>query len=129
MSEAVSVAFGERPPRHSAREYLAEAARWATRHAHPDETHTETLARLCVVRETGLNLLYRAATIARAWAGDSSELVNGEPARGQVWHDLLVLANGERRKREKLRDALERLLTNNTAAAAAYLLILREERT
>ncbi|MCY2961814.1 MAG: hypothetical protein NTY35_16780 [Planctomycetota bacterium] len=129
-SEAISVAQGLCPPAHSPEDFLDEASRWVSRHVRPNETHTDAFVRLCADRDPALNVFYKAASIARAWAGDPSELLSRDPmeTRARAWRDLLRLAEREQRADEDLRAALTRLLTENTAAAAAYLLILQGER-
>ena len=130
LSEALSVARGECPPRHSGPEYLAETLRWAERQGRAGESATVTFARLAACGSVGLEVLYRAAAIARALDDlDPSELIPGdEPdatTRRAAWHDLLLLVEPHALPGETLPSTLRRVLGENLAARAIYLLILQ----
>jgi hypothetical protein len=130
MSEAVSVARGEAPPRHSEREYVAEAVRWAARQGRADETPTETFARLAAARCVAVDVCYRAAAIARAFDDlDPRDLIPSDAPdaaeRRAAWTDLLRLIEPHAFAGEPLSRTLRRLLRDNLAARALWLLILQ----
>jgi len=130
MSEAVSVARGEAPPRHSEREYVAEAVRWAAGQGRADETPTETFARLAAARCVAVDVCYRAAAIARAFDDlDPTDLIPSDapdaPERRAAWADLLRLVEPHARVGESPSSTLRRLLRDNLAARSIYLLILQ----
>ncbi len=130
MSEAVSVARGEAPPRHSEREYVAEAVRWAARQGRADETPTETFARLAAARCVAVDVCYRAAAIARAFDDlDPTDLIPSDAPdaaeRRAAWTDLLRLIEPHARVGEPLSVTLRRILRENLAARSIYLLILQ----
>lgn len=130
LSEALSVARGESPPRHSRSEYLSEAVRWAARQEQAGETPPVTFARLAASRSVGLEVLYRAAAIARALDDlDPSDLIPvDEPdadARRIAWADLLRLVEPHGLPSETLPSTLRRMLRENLAARSIYLLILQ----
>lgn len=130
MSEAISVARGECPPRHSEREYLVEVERWAARQRQAEETPTETFARLAAARCVAVDVLYRAAAIARAFDDlDPTDLIPSDDPdaceRRAAWDDLLRLIEPHAFASEPLPRTLRRLLRDNIAARALWLLILQ----
>lgn len=130
MGEAISVARGEAPPRHSEREYVSEALRWAAGQRRAEETPTETFARLAAARCVAVDVCYRAAAIARAFDDlDPSDLIPSDapdaPTRRAAWDDLLRLIEPHAFASEPLPRTLRRLLRDNLAARALWLLILQ----
>lgn len=126
-AEAIGVARGECPPHHSEREYLAEVERWAARHRRAEETPTDALTRLTVGRAPAVEVLYRAAAIARALDDlDPTDLIPSDAAeRRAAWADLLRLIEPHAFAGESLSRTLRRLLRDNLAARALWLLILQ----
>ncbi len=89
-----------------------------------------TFARLAASRSLGLEILYRAAAIARALDDlDPSDLIPmDEPdadARRIAWADLLRLVEPHALPGEPLPSTLRRMLRDNLAARSIYLLILQ----
>ncbi len=127
IAEAIAVAAGECPPRHSSRDYLAEAERWAARQGRAGETTTESFARLTVTRSPAVDVLYRAAACARALDDlDASELIPSDaPAPRAAWTDLLALVAPHARPGETLPETLRRMLRDNLAARALWILLLQ----
>ena len=130
LSEALAVTRGECPPRRPRSEYLSEALRWAARQEQRGETPTETFAHLAASRSLGLEVLYRAAAIARALDDlDPSDLIPmDEPdadVRRLAWADLLRLVEPHALPGEPLSSTLRRMLRDNLAARSIYLLILQ----
>lgn len=131
LPEAVAVKNGEHLPRRSAAEYRAAAAEYAESWAQPGESQTVALARAVIDRSEVVATLYRAAAIAHALdALDLGELVPPDAPqaahRRSTWAALLELARPHRAPDEELRDTVRRLLSENVAARAIYLLLLQE---
>lgn len=128
LSEALSVARGKAPPRHSRAEYLSEALRWAARQEQTGETPPVTFARLAASRSLGLEILYRAAAIAKALDDlDPSDLIPADAdARRIAWDDLLRLVEPHALPGEPLPRTLRRMLRDNLACRALWLLLLQE---
>lgn len=133
LIDAAEVARGARPPTHSAAAYRAAALGWAERVADEDESPTVSLARLCATGSPIVRDLYRAASIAHALDTlDLGELVPTEAHQADnrlaTWTALLDLAAPHRLPNETLSAAVRRLLGENLAARALFILILQEPR-
>ena len=133
LPEAFAVTRGSHLPRHCAAAYRAAALAWAETGARPDESQTVALARAVTDRCEVVDIFYRAAAIAHALDTLSlDELVPIDAPdaanRLSTWAALLELVEPNRAPGERLRDAVRRLLTENVAARAIYLLILQEPK-
>lgn len=133
VADAAQVARGQRPPAASAVAYRAAALAWAERCADEDESPTVALARLCAKGSTVVSDLYRAAAIAHALdALDLTELVPTEAHQAAnrlaTWAALLELVAPHRAPDEPLSTTVRRLLGENLAVRALFILILQEPR-
>lgn len=131
LPEAFAVTRGSHLPRHSAADYRAAAVAWAESWALPNESPTVALARSVTGGCEVVCIFYRAAAIACALDSlDLGELVPLDAPdaanRRATWAALLELVAPHRAPDEQLRDAVRRLLSENVAAAALYLLLLQE---
>ncbi|HKX46981.1 MAG TPA: hypothetical protein VJP77_09790 [Planctomycetota bacterium] len=132
LPEAFAVARGSHLPRHSAAAYRAAALAWAESGALPNESQTVALARAVTGGCEVVDIFYRAAAISHALETlDLSELVPTDAPdaanRLSAWASLLELVEPNRAPGERLRDTVRRLLSDNVAARALYLLILIQE--
>ncbi len=133
LVDAAEAARGERAPAHSAAAYRATALAWAERCAQPNESPTVALARLCACGSGVVGDLYRAAAIAHALdALDLAELVPPDAPQAAnrlaTWAGLLDLAAPHRAPGEPLSATVRRLLAENMAVRALFLLILQEPK-
>jgi hypothetical protein len=133
LADAAQVARGERPPTAPAAAYRAAALAWAERCADEGESPTVALARLCAKGSPIVSDLYRAAAIAHALdALDLTELVPPEAHeaanRLATWAALLELVAPLRATNEHLNATVRRLLGENLAVRALFILILQEPR-
>ncbi len=133
IADAALVARGECAPAASARAYRAAALAWAETCANEDETPTVALARLCANGSGIVGDLYRAASIAHAIdALDLTELVPRDAHQAYnrltAWSDLLRLVAPHRAPLEPLSATVRRLLGNNMAVRALFVLILQEPK-
>lgn len=131
LSEAFSVAEGACPPAHPRRAYLDAAVVWATSQARPGESQDVALARLCASGSVVVGACYRAAAIASLLDDlDPDELLPEDApdvgAYRRAWADFLKLIAPHGRPGEPLPTTLRRLLGENVAACAMYVLLLQE---
>jgi hypothetical protein len=131
LADALRVSRGECPPAHPRAAYLAAAASWAECCAGDEESPTVALARLVANGSLTVDACYRAAAITRLLDGlDPSELMPagapGADARRDTWADLLRLLAPHARAGEALPATLRRMLGENVAALAVWLLLLQE---
>ena len=131
LADAFQVSTGERPPAHSAAAYRDAAAAWAETCADEGESPTVALARLVTRSSLAVNACYRAAAIAHALdALDLTELVPADApdaaARRAAWADLLRLVEPHALPGELLPSTLRRVLGENLAARALWILLLQE---
>ncbi len=130
LPEAFAVSRGSHLPRRPAADYRAAAAEAAKTWAHPDESPTVALARAVTGGSEVVDIFYRAAGVAHALDTlDLTELVpHDQPnadLRHKTWAALLQLAAPHRVPGEALRDTVQRLVCENAAARAIYLLIVQ----
>jgi len=87
-----------------------------------------TFARLAASRSLGLEILYRAAAIAKALDDlDPSDLIPADAdARRVAWDDLLCLVDPHGLPGETPPSTLRRMLRDNLACRALWLLLLQE---
>ena len=87
-----------------------------------------TFARLAASRSLGLEVLYRAAAIAKALDDlDPSDLIPADAdTRRIAWADLLRLVEPHALPGEALPSTLRRMLRDNLACRALWLLLLQE---
>lgn len=131
LADAAMVARGERPPSASAAAYRSVALAWAETCADTDESPTVALARLVASGSPVVGDLYRAAAIAHALdALDLTELVPRDAPQASnrlaAWVGLLDLAAPHRAPDESLSATVRRLLGENVAVRALFVLILQE---
>jgi hypothetical protein len=131
LPEAVAVTRGEFSPMRPAADYRAAAVEAAKSWAQPGDSETVALARAVVGGSEIVATLYRAAGVAHLLETlDITELVPSEQSNASLryttWAALLELARPHRAPDEELRDTVRRLLSENVAARAVYLLILQE---
>lgn len=131
VSEAVSVAQGACPPAHSAAVYIDASLDWATSQAQPGESQEVALARLCAAGSVVIGACYRAAAIASLLDDlDITDLVpNDAPdaeTRRLAWAGLLRLIEPHALPNELLAATFRRVLSENLAVRAMYLLLLQE---
>lgn len=131
LPEAFAVTRGSHLPRHSAADYRAAAATWAESWALPNESPTVALARSVTGGCEVVAIFYRASGVAHLLDTlDLGELVRHDAPeaanRRATWAALLELVTPHRAPDEELRDTVRRLLIENVAARAVYLLLLQE---
>lgn len=131
LPEAVAVTRGEFQPTRPAADYRAAAAEAAKTWAQPGDSETVALARAVVGGSEVVATLYRAAGVAHLLETlDITELVPSDQPNARLryltWAALVALARPHRASDEELRDAVRRLLNENVACRAIYLLLLQE---
>lgn len=130
LPEAFAVTCGSHLPRRSAADYRAAAAEWAETWARPGESPTVALARAVTSGSEVVDIFYRAAGVAHALDTlDLTELVPldrpNADLRHKTWNALLQLVSPHRAPDEALQDTLQRVVCENAAARAVYLLVVQ----